>query len=283
MARVSVEVVALTDRRFVALGRTLGFDRFAALGRMILVWHTCQEEERHHLTEQELDDIHPDLPHFGAAVESACLAQRDGDVLYISGTKGRIEWLAARRKEGKKGGRPHIPTVSPTDNPRDILNDAPPSNPGGLPQNNPLTLTPTPSKEPTKDTSPRKRGASPPFVKPIIEEVTAYCQERGRGVNPQKWMDHYEAKGWKIGRTKMQDWKAAVRTWEGNEFSTPSKPDPLAHAKVGRQQATHPTIDPAFQERRLAAANAPGVKFSQVLKIMDCKTPSELDALVGAP
>jgi hypothetical protein len=27
-------------------------------------------------------------------------------------------------------------------------------------------------------------------------------------------MNHYEAKGWMIGKAKMKDWKAAVRTWE---------------------------------------------------------------------
>jgi hypothetical protein len=27
-------------------------------------------------------------------------------------------------------------------------------------------------------------------------------------------------KGWMIGKNKMKDWKAAVRTWEGNTYST---------------------------------------------------------------
>ena len=50
--------------------------------------------------------------------------------------------------------------------------------------------------------------------KPTIEEVRAYCQERNNGVNPQKWHDFYTAKDWMIGKNKMKDWKAAVRTWE---------------------------------------------------------------------
>jgi len=62
------------------------------------------------------------------------------------------------------------------------------------------------------------------FIKPTIEEVAAYCTERGKGVNPQKWLDHYEANGWMCGKTKMKDWKAAVRTWEPEENpATPSK------------------------------------------------------------
>lgn len=52
------------------------------------------------------------------------------------------------------------------------------------------------------------------FIPPTLEEVTAYCQERGKGVNPQKWLDHYTSNGWMVGKNKMKDWKAAVRTWE---------------------------------------------------------------------
>lgn len=52
------------------------------------------------------------------------------------------------------------------------------------------------------------------FVPPTLEEVSAYCDERAKGVNPQKWHDFYCAKGWMVGRNKMKDWKAAVRTWE---------------------------------------------------------------------
>ena len=52
------------------------------------------------------------------------------------------------------------------------------------------------------------------FVPPTLEEVSAYCKERGKGVDPNKWYDFYQSKGWMIGKNKMKDWKAAVRTWE---------------------------------------------------------------------
>lgn len=52
------------------------------------------------------------------------------------------------------------------------------------------------------------------FTKPTIEEVQAYCRERNNNVDAQKWYDHYSSNGWKVGRSKMVDWKAAVRTWE---------------------------------------------------------------------
>ena len=65
-----------------------------------------------------------------------------------------------------------------------------------------------------------KGSAQKIFKKPTLEEVTAYCTERGNKVNPQKWLDHYESNGWKVGRNPMKDWKAAVRTWEQNRFDT---------------------------------------------------------------
>lgn len=57
------------------------------------------------------------------------------------------------------------------------------------------------------------------FVKPTVEEVRNYCIERKNNVNPEKFIDFYEAKDWYIGKNKMKDWKAAVRTWERNTSS----------------------------------------------------------------
>lgn len=52
------------------------------------------------------------------------------------------------------------------------------------------------------------------FVPPDVEEVKAYCLERGNSVDAQSFVDFYSSKGWMIGKNKMKDWKAAVRTWE---------------------------------------------------------------------
>ena len=72
--------------------------------------------------------------------------------------------------------------------------------------------TKTKTKEKTPSESKRKV-----FVPPSVEEVRAYCQERKNGVDPQSFVDHYAARGWKYnGNVAMKDWKAAVRTWEKN-------------------------------------------------------------------
>jgi len=61
------------------------------------------------------------------------------------------------------------------------------------------------------------------FVKPTLEEVERYCFERNNDIDPQSFIDFYESKGWLIGKTKMKDWKAAIRTWERNRTSNKSK------------------------------------------------------------
>lgn len=52
------------------------------------------------------------------------------------------------------------------------------------------------------------------FIKPTLEEVRDYCLERNNDIDPESFIDFYESKGWMIGKSKMKDWKAAVRNWE---------------------------------------------------------------------
>ena len=55
------------------------------------------------------------------------------------------------------------------------------------------------------------------FAPPSLEEVSKYCLERSNGINPQEFIDHYEANGWFRGKTKIKDWKACARTWEAKD------------------------------------------------------------------
>lgn len=54
------------------------------------------------------------------------------------------------------------------------------------------------------------------FSPPSVEDVAAYCQERKNGIDADAFVDYYSARAWMLGKTKMKDWKAAVRTWERN-------------------------------------------------------------------
>lgn len=52
------------------------------------------------------------------------------------------------------------------------------------------------------------------FTPPSVEDVRAYCSDRGNDIDPETFVDFYQSRGWLIGKNKMKDWKAAVRTWE---------------------------------------------------------------------
>lgn len=61
------------------------------------------------------------------------------------------------------------------------------------------------------------------FTKPTIEEIQQYCTERNNGINAEAFYDFYESKNWYVGKNKMVDWKACVRTWERREKTTTKK------------------------------------------------------------
>lgn len=61
------------------------------------------------------------------------------------------------------------------------------------------------------------------FVKPTIEEIEAYCKEKGISINARKFYYHYDARGWMMGKTKMKRWKSAVNTWVDSPYNTERK------------------------------------------------------------
>lgn len=75
---------------------------------------------------------------------------------------------------------------------------------------------PLPNKEVSKDIIITTKPPRKVFVPPTVDEVSAYCLERKNGINASDFVDFYTGKGWMIGKNKMVDWKAAVRTWERN-------------------------------------------------------------------
>ena len=55
------------------------------------------------------------------------------------------------------------------------------------------------------------------FIPPSAQEVNDYIQEKGYTIDAQSFVDYNEARGWMIGKNKMKDWKAGVRTWVNNQ------------------------------------------------------------------
>ena len=59
------------------------------------------------------------------------------------------------------------------------------------------------------------------FKKPTLDEVKNYCILRKNNIEAEAFIDFYESKDWLIGKNKMKDWKACVRTWESREKNNP--------------------------------------------------------------
>jgi uncharacterized protein YdaU (DUF1376 family) len=82
--------------------------------------------------------------------------------------------------------------------------------------NSPAIAEPQPQPQPNPEPKPKRSKAKACAIAPSLEEVKNYCEERQNHVDPEQWMNHYTANGWKVGRNPMKDWKAAVCTWEKN-------------------------------------------------------------------
>lgn len=87
------------------------------------------------------------------------------------------------------------------------------------------TTTSTPNLQPQSATpisTDNIIGADKPpsrhrFTPPTVDEVEAYCTEKGYNVDPDRFVDFYTSIGWKVGKNPMKDWKAMVRNWSRKE------------------------------------------------------------------
>ena len=122
--------------------------------------------------------------------------------------KPHIDSNVKRKVNGSSGGRPKTygyedgkPVVTKSENHR--LSDEKPN------VNENVNVKENDKK---KDTNVSKEKR---FAPPTPENVREYCREMGyTHVDADRFVDFYSAKGWMVGKSKMKDWKAAVRNWE---------------------------------------------------------------------
>lgn len=107
----------------------------------------------------------------------------------------------------------------------------------GTPGENPEALGFAPDERRKEEKEGKEENPKPGrFAPPSILEVSVYCKERKNQVNPNKWHDHYTARGWMVGKSKMKDWKAAVRTWENNDFAAGgNRPGQADNSHIARE------------------------------------------------
>lgn len=103
-----------------------------------------------------------------------------------------------------------------------------------------------------------KKKAQKAFAPPTIDDVRAYCAERGKKVDPDLWLDHYTANGWKVGKNPMKDWKAAVRTWERSSVNRPPARQEISRGITRHENVPNPVHDEWFDRVVLGKRNDSG-------------------------
>jgi uncharacterized protein YdaU (DUF1376 family) len=96
--------------------------------------------------------------------------------------------------------------------------------------------THTRSQKPEARSIKSKRGKV--FSPPHHQEVKQYCFERNNSVDVHRFMDFYTSKGWMIGKNKMKDWQAAVRTWERGDSTNSNRPKSFAEQQDDEREET---------------------------------------------
>jgi hypothetical protein len=79
-----------------------------------------------------------------------------------------------------------------------------------VPTNEITNEQPTSNQQSTTNNNVKKEKK---FIIPTFNDVLEYCMQNNLDVDPNRFINFYESKGWMVGKNKMKDWKAAVRTW----------------------------------------------------------------------
>ena len=78
-----------------------------------------------------------------------------------------------------------------------------------------------PQQTPTQPKEKKRRSSV--FVKPTLEECTAYANEKGFNWDVTRFYNYYESNGWRVGRNPMKNWKAAMSNWNTKEPKYPQQ------------------------------------------------------------
>lgn len=132
-----------------------------------------------------------------------------------------VQVVEKNRANGQLGGRPRKPTETQRNPPKPTETQNNPQKPNET-QKTQIEIESeikTEINTPLPNGNKGSKAATPPtretrFSPPSLDEVQAYIAERGAAVDAQKFIDFYACKGWMVGKNRMKDWKAAVRTWE---------------------------------------------------------------------
>ncbi|MCM1031597.1 MAG: hypothetical protein NC410_09195 [Oscillibacter sp.] len=90
------------------------------------------------------------------------------------------------------------------------------------------------------------------FIPPSVDEVSQYCKENNYTISPWRFVNYYTSNGWMVGKNKMKDWKAAVRTWQSKENENGNRKLPSSNqVSTGKPFGNSPRNDAANKRAEL--------------------------------
>ena len=232
MAWVAVHQQIRDHRKTRDLFRTLKISRQEAIGILVLIWtwaiDNCNQDGE--LLSVTIDDI-SDAAYWNKKPE--ILYKALVDCKWIDEVDNKIylhDWndfnepfykFIERKEKDKDRKRKEKEGRKSIENPQKIQGNSKENQDTFQASHSPAHLpSPSPSQEQDKtgikdkEIKQKKPKEIEIIIPPDIEDVKTYCKERGDKVDPNTWFDFYTSKGWVIGKEKMKDWKAAIRTWE---------------------------------------------------------------------
>ena len=116
--------------------------------------------------------------------------------------------------------------------------------------------------EPAATPKPATRRRTPPMQRPTVWEVEKFCRTQGlQLVDAQRFVDYYEANGWKVGRNPMRSWQAAARNWQRRELQYQQ---PAAMAAINQTNLfTEPNCANNHEHSYAVQPAHDGAKFQQ--------------------
>ena len=79
----------------------------------------------------------------------------------------------------------------------------------------------TEKEEELKKVSTRVETKEMALTPPSLDDVIRYRDKRNSAVNPERFFDYNESRGWSINGQPIKDWKAVFRNWERTEKTPP--------------------------------------------------------------
>jgi hypothetical protein len=213
MAWVSIHQQIRDHRKLRDLFRELKISRQEALGILVLIWtwalDNCDKEGKL-LSANKFDIAH--AAYWNGEPDKLCNALIKTGWVDLNGNEMHIhDWY-----DFNKPFYDYTDRKAKDRERKRLINSI--GNSVEIPQENckefHVSPAPAPAPAPAHKQEPLKSKDIVRFSPPTHIEVKDYCKERNNSIDAEKWFDFYQSKGWMVGKNKMKDWKACVRTWE---------------------------------------------------------------------